>query len=436
MTPRIPVLISLLILLALSANAFGEQRFPPPEFESGHTLPETVVPGTRALPYEYLDLGILIATLSVATYLALKQRSRRGIFIVGVFSLIYFGFWRKGCVCSIGSIQNVVLALFDSSYTIPLAVLGFFAIPVVFTLFFGRTFCAGVCPLGAIQDVVLLRSVRVPRWLGHALGVLPFLYLGAGVLFAATGSAFIICKYDPFVAFFRRTGSLDMLLLGTSFLLLGMFVGRPYCRYLCPYGAILNLASRASKWHVKITPRECIQCRLCEDACTFGAIEFPSTPDQSAAIAPRQRFQRHLILLPVLLVLGGWLGLRLGEPFSRMHTTVRLMERVWQEDAGEAEGVTEESKAFRATGRAKQDLYDEAGGIQQQFRMGTSAFGAFAGLVIGLKLLGLSMFRSREDYEANRGTCVSCARCFDYCPVEQDRLKEKGKLQLPMPGRL
>jgi len=33
-------------------------------------------------------------------------------------------------------------------------------------------------------------------------------------------------------------------------------------------------------------------------------------------------------------------------------------------------------------------------------------------------LAGLSIFRYREDYEPNKGTCLSCARCMDYCPVE------------------
>jgi O-antigen ligase len=42
-----------------------------------------------------------------------------------------------------------------------------------------------VCPHGALQDLVLLKPVKVPAWLEQALSVLPYIYLGAGVMFAA-----------------------------------------------------------------------------------------------------------------------------------------------------------------------------------------------------------------------------------------------------------
>ena len=64
--------------------------------------------------------------------------------------------------------------------------------------------------------------------------------------------------------------------VGAAFLLAGMFVGRPYCRFLCPYGGLLKLASLASKWRVRVTPDTCTQCRLCEQSCPFGAMREPA----------------------------------------------------------------------------------------------------------------------------------------------------------------
>ena len=94
----------------------------------------------------------------------------------------------------------------------PVSALAFFMLPLVFALFSGRSFCAGVCPHGALQDLVLLKPLKVPLWLEHGLGILPFVFLGAGVLFAATGSAFIICQYDPFIPIFRLSGRSLMVL--------------------------------------------------------------------------------------------------------------------------------------------------------------------------------------------------------------------------------
>ena len=48
---------------------------------------------------------------------------------LSLFSLLYFGFYREGCVCAIGSVQNVALALFDSSYALPWVTLVFLATP-------------------------------------------------------------------------------------------------------------------------------------------------------------------------------------------------------------------------------------------------------------------------------------------------------------------
>ncbi len=411
------VLIS--VLSALSCVAFGVQRFPPPEFkETGHELPVTTVQQPRGDLYEYLDIVLLLVALSVASYLALKKRSRTGIFVLVILSLFYFGFWRKGCVCAIGAIQNVTLALFDQSYTVPITVVAFFTIPLIFTLFFGRTFCAAVCPLGAIQDVVLLKPVKVPSWLERGLGMFAYLYLGAAVLFAATGSLFIICEYDPFIAIFRRTGSFNMLMLGASILVIGMFVGRPYCRYLCPYSVLLGWMSRASKWHVTITPDLCIQCRLCEDACPFGSIEKPTQEDtRSSRDKGKKRLVALLILLPIFIAAGALIGVRVSPGLSRVDPTVALADRIFLESTGEVKETTDASDAFYRTGRTTTELYEEAQGIGGQFAIGGGILGGFLGFIIGVKLIQLAVRRTRVDYEMNTTTCISCARCFSSCPV-------------------
>ena len=420
---RLPWILLISILLAVAAEAaWGQEMLSRPDVP-GHEVPTAEFPEPRDGRLDYVDVAALLAALSAASYFAVRNRSRKGMFLLTIASLAYFGFWREGCVCSIGSIQNVVMAVFDRDYAVSLGIVAFFALPLLFTLFFGRTFCAAVCPLGAIQELVSLRPVKVPVWLDHALGLFAYVYLGAAVLFAATGTAFVICQYDPFVAMFRLTGSTNMLVFGTCFLIVGLYVGRPYCRYLCPYGAILAMLSKASKWHLRIPPEDCIHCRLCEDSCPYGAIRAP-TVEQSSGMRRknRRRLLVTLALAPGLVALGAWLGGRLGTPLSKMHPEVRLAERIRLEETGKVEDATDASDAFRETGRSSEDLYAAGIALRGQFASGGLWLGGWVGLVIGLKLIQLSLRRQRSDYQPDPAGCVSCGRCFWYCPCEQVRL--------------
>lgn len=415
--------VTLCLTLSLAASAV--ERFPPPEFvETQHIIPSPTTPHPRQDVFEYLDVFVLAAALVLASYLILRKRSRRAVFILMLFSLAYFGFYRKGCVCPIGAIQNVVLTIFDPGYAIPVTVIAFFLLPLVFALFFGRVFCAAVCPLGAIQDVVLLKPVAVPQWLESALRLFAYVYLAAAVLLAATGSAFVICRYDPFVAFFRLTGSLNILILGVCILLIGVFIGRPYCRFICPYGVILRQLSRVSRKRVTVTPDECIKCRLCEDVCPFSAIREPTAEWSAQQLAgAKKQLAFFIALLPLLVAGSGFAGSATNAIAARTHSTVRLADRIYLEEAGKVEGTTDASSAFRATGTEIAQLYDEASAIISHFKLGGWIVGGFIGLVIGLKLVALTTNRHRTDYEADKASCLACARCFRFCPREQTRLK-------------
>ncbi len=267
----------LMTVLAAAGLAWGDFKFPPPDFTTGYQRAPVTTPAARAHWQELLDVALMTAAMGLSAWIAFRSRRRWMMTALSLASLAYFGFWRAGCICPIGAIQNVAQGIFDPGFTVPISMLAFFVLPLVAALFFGRIFCSGVCWLGAAQDFVLIRPVRLPMWLQRALGVIPWLYLAVSVLLAATGTMYLICRYDPFVPFFRMTGPWTMLAAGAAMLGLSTFVGRPYCRFLCPYGAILGLISRVSFKGVTITPAECINCNQCREACPFGAIEPSNT---------------------------------------------------------------------------------------------------------------------------------------------------------------
>jgi len=423
------IAIGFLLIFCSALLIFGVERFPPPDFDPNiYQMPQPTKPPARAFYWEIVDIFVLFGALSLASYFVYAKRSRRHIFWLTVFSIAYFGFFRKGCVCPIGSIQNVALGLFNNGYVVPISVIIFFLLPLIFTVVFGRVFCSSVCPLGAIQDVFVWKPVKIRPWLERGLRIIPFIYLGAAVLFAATGSAFIICEYDPFISFYRLGGSLNMLLFGAGFLILGMFIGRPYCRFLCPYGAILSLISRVSKWNVWLTEEDCIKCQICDVACPYGAIATPNEIEEGVKRKTSIGFLAVLCGMTIILVLLGSLGGKyLAIPFSKMHKTVKLAELVAADEAGKLKKQVDEVKAFKQSGRAPEELYYEALNIRYKFIKGGTLFGAFIGLVIGLKLIGMRYPTQRSIYEPDRAACVACGRCYAYCPKEIVRVKKLEK---------
>jgi NosR/NirI family transcriptional regulator, nitrous oxide reductase regulator len=411
--------IALVIAFSLSFASFGQQRFPKPEFETGYVQPDTITPEPRSTGMEYLDLAVLLAVMSLAAWLVIRKRSRQGMLWLSVFTLIYFGFYREGCICAVGSVQNVALSLADPAYQISLSVLLFFLLPLVFSLFFGRVFCAGACPLGAIQDLLIIKPISLPSWLRKTLGLIPYIYLGLAILFAVTGTDFIICRYDPFVGVFRRDATFLMTVLGIAFLLTGLFVARPYCRFLCPYGVLLKWTSKVSKWHMTITPSACIKCKLCTTSCPFDAIDYPTDP----AITKNSRdnvkkFLLYVILIPVWIAAGAFTGWKAHPWLSKANQDVYLAELLISRPDIKNDLKNIDVQTFLSSGKTMETLVEKAKSVRKQFMIGSIAIGAFLGLVIGMTLLNQVIFRKNEDYQPNPGNCYSCGRCMDYCPVE------------------
>ena len=408
--------IALISGLLLAAVSWAQQRFPRPDFESEYQVPSPLAPEPRWASMEVIDVILLVAVLLLTSWFAIKKRSRKGILYLSVFTLLYFGFYRNGCICSIGGIQNVTLTLFNPTYAISITALLFFIIPLIFALFMGRVFCGAACPLGAIQELIILKPISIPSPVRKVLGLLPYLYLGLSVLYAATNTDFIICRYDPFIGIFRMDASFEMLMLGGSFILLGMFVARPYCRFLCPYGVLLNWMSSVSKWHLSITPAECVDCKLCAHSCPVDAINAPVVEPVSTR-KDVNKFIIAVLVIPVLIVIGGYIGAKSHIYLSKVNSTVSLAELLIAKPELKNDPDHIDVQTFLTKGKTMETLLEEAAAIRQQFYYGGWILGGFFGLAFGLIFTGKTIYRSRKDYEPDKGNCVSCGRCMDYCPV-------------------
>jgi len=127
-----------------------------------------------------------------------------------------------------------------------------------------------------------------------------------------------------------------------------------------------------------------------------------------------------LLLLPLLLAGGGWLGYRFSAPASRLHPTVSLADLLIRAQGSSPKigALTPDDLALERARQAPQEILAAAAAIQRRFAIGGWIFGAWVGLVFGVKLISVSVHRPRTDYEPDSGDCFACARCFEYCPNE------------------
>lgn len=154
---------------------------------------------------------------------------------------------------------------------------------LLMSLFAKRSFCSWLCPIGTLSEQIgklgrklFSRHFRLPRWLDLPLRSLKYLLLGFFVFFIAAMSADMLEAFmqTPYglvadvkmLNFFRGmslTAAIVILALG----LLSLVIENVWCRYLCPYGALMGLVSLLSPLKIRRNTAACIDCGKCARAC-------------------------------------------------------------------------------------------------------------------------------------------------------------------------
>lgn len=416
--------LSLAAVSLSSLRGMCVARFPKPDFTSGYEYPDIVHTVPNEMFWNILDIVLLIGMMGLVAWAAYRKRSRSIIFSMSLVSVAYFGFIRSGCVCSVGSIQNVVMAAVDSGYHLPWYVLLVFLLPIVFALLFGRVFCSGVCPLGALQELINVRNFRLSRAVSATLSLIPWIYLAFTILYAATRSQFLICRLDPFVGIFRLGGDIGIMTFGIVLLIMSIFIGRPFCQFLCPYGALLSVFSALSWKKLEITDKGCINCALCGLSCPVDAIRAPqSSRTKEERRAGVKRIILFAFLLPVLTFLGAVLLGSQSDALSLAHKDVYLYEQLLVQEANPELEEPLEVETFHALGGDIDELKAKVDAVRSDYEVYAHLAGALIGFVIGFKLLKLSLKRGRKTFEIDMARCTTCGKCFNYCPQNLKKMK-------------
>ena len=218
-------------------------------------------------------------------------------------------------------------------------------------VFLKRSFCSWICPIGLVNELLtrvhfkaFKKGVRIPKWVDLALRSIKYFILAFFLWTIVFKMNVFVLKrfiYSPFniladlkmLKFFTEI-SPTALAVFSAVALLSILIRNFWCRYLCPYGALLGVLSFASPFKIRRTKNHCTSCGKCDRACPSdikvsiresilsdectacfrctdvcpeqGALSF-SMPGRKTAIKPLV-----MALLLLLLFGGGSIAARVG----------------------------------------------------------------------------------------------------------------------------
>jgi NosR/NirI family nitrous oxide reductase transcriptional regulator len=253
----------------------------------------------------WLTISILVASLTILTVFFARQRTlsrhpglvRRFRWGFLFFTLFFIGFYAQGQL-SVVNIYTLFLSIWQG-----FSLNVFLMDPVLFilwtytfiTLFvWGRgLFCGWLCPFGALQEMAAwlgeklkFRQVKVSEKWHRRLILLkyPILLILVGTAFYSLELAEKLVEVEPFktsiTLFFMR--SWPFVLYAVGLLVIGMFIHKFYCRYLCPLGAGLAVLGKLRLFSWLDRVELCGQ--HCKNSCGINAIHKDGRIDYNECI--------------------------------------------------------------------------------------------------------------------------------------------------------
>jgi polyferredoxin len=187
-------------------------------------------------------------------------------------------------VCPFGGVVSIYQFATVGTFVQKIHQSSFILMMIVFMLsiFFGPVFCGWVCPLGTIQEAVSHFGRKyfrrrfnhfVPARLDKGLRYLRYVVLAWVLYMTAVTGKLIFAEFDPYFALFNFWTS-EVAIIGLVILVLTLalsfFVERPWCKYACPYGAVLGLTNLFRVFSIRRNSATCKADGACSILCPMN----------------------------------------------------------------------------------------------------------------------------------------------------------------------
>jgi polyferredoxin len=187
-------------------------------------------------------------------------------------------------ICPFGGVVSVYQLITTGTFVRKIHSASFILMWIVFalTLLLGPVFCGWVCPFGSIQEwfgklgrKILGRRFNrlIPYKVDRILRYLRYVMLGWVVYMTAVTGTLVFANIDPYFALFNFWTSevaIGGVIILIAVLVLSLLVERPFCKYACPYGAVLGVFNLLRIFKIRRNPSTCINCNACDRTCPMN----------------------------------------------------------------------------------------------------------------------------------------------------------------------
>ncbi len=187
-------------------------------------------------------------------------------------------------ICPFGGVVSIYQYLTAGTFTQKIHESSFYLMLLVLVtaIVAGPIFCSWVCPFGTFQEwmakigrkIFKKRYNRmIPKRLDSILRYLRYGVLIWVVVVTAISTKLVFASYDPYYALFNFwTGevAIGAFIALAVVMISSLFIERPFCKYACPYGALLGLTNLFRIFSIRRNESTCISCSKCDKACPMN----------------------------------------------------------------------------------------------------------------------------------------------------------------------